>query len=226
MATFGGGFFHAFANNHLIGTSTDRMRAEHEGDRGQASTTLGQLPPWLDGQGSSTRPWLHGSSTDPRRHGNGADGRAENGNGTSTRRRAGQEMLRGPGQRMGTTTPSVRVGFAAGTIASLRADGLTITQPDGTPRIVSVRGLTQIRLRGADSSEPTSATLADLKVGDHVVVRGLTTLSGSIIAEMIQDGMPMPMGRPEGGQQGHPMMPRGMQVQDGQGQDHQQVQGN
>lgn len=181
MATFGGGFFHAVLNNRAMGTSTDRMRGEHEGDRGMASTTLREVPPWLEGSSTRPGPGPHGTGTPAQRR--------DFLFGTTTPRRSEDRM---------STSTGPRAGFVVGMIASLRADGLTVIQPDGKAKIVSVRALTQIHVRGTDSSEAAKATLADLKVGQYVVVRGLPTPAGTIIAELIQEGMPMPMGRPDG----------------------------
>jgi len=60
-----------------------------------------------------------------------------------------------------------------GTITSVGVDRFEIKKPDGTTQTVLVNDQTHFRQRSAQQQEPPQElALEDLKVGDHVAVRG------------------------------------------------------
>jgi hypothetical protein len=82
---------------------------------------------------------------------------------------------------------------ASGTVASVGTDTFTLTTKSGTTETVDVTTTTSYVDGGV-----TSATLTDVKVGEHVAVFG-TTSSGVITATRVAIGMP-----PTGGKGGPP----------------------
>jgi hypothetical protein len=59
-----------------------------------------------------------------------------------------------------------------GTITSVGVDRFEIKKPDGTTQTVMVNDQTHYRQRVEGQQEPKELALEDLKVGDHVFVRG------------------------------------------------------
>ena len=100
-----------------------------------------------------------------------------------------------------------------GTIASVSGNTLTVTgkAKDGTSTTYTVDATNTKIVKAVSGAKPAAATLADLKVGDTVAVRG--TVSGtSVTATQIMDGMP-PFGKgfAKGFGRGHgPMKPMGV----------------
>jgi len=93
----------------------------------------------------------------------------------------------GGGHRFGGTPPA-----AFGTVASVGANTFTLTAHDGTTVTVNVSGSTTY----ADPSV-TTATFADVKVGDHVAVFGTDT-SNTVAATKVAVGGPRGPGGPGG----------------------------
>ena len=89
---------------------------------------------------------------------------------------------------MGGTPPA-----AFGTVASVGTDTFTLTAHDGTKVTVDVTSSTTY----ADPSV-TSASFADVKVGDHVAVFGTDT-SNTVAATKVAIGGPGGPGGPGGG---------------------------
>ncbi len=98
-----------------------------------------------------------------------------------------------------------------GTITSVGVDRFEIKKPDGTTQTVMVNDQTHFRQRsGQQDQQPQELALEDLKVGDHVFVRGTPGNDKQMVAEGVnrvtaeqferfQSG-----GGPGGGQAGGP----------------------
>ncbi|MGO8816382.1 MAG: DUF5666 domain-containing protein [Terriglobia bacterium] len=98
-----------------------------------------------------------------------------------------------------------------GTITSVGVDRFEVKKPDGTTQTVMVNDQTHYRQRVEGQQQPQELALEDLKVGDHVFVRGTPNADKQVVAmgvnrvtaeqfERFQSG-----GGPGGGQGG----PRG-----------------
>jgi archaeosine-15-forming tRNA-guanine transglycosylase len=69
-----------------------------------------------------------------------------------------------------------------GTITSVGVDRFEIKKPDGTTQTVMVNDQTQFRERQAGQQQPQQLALEDLKVGDHVMVRGTPNADKQVVA--------------------------------------------
>jgi len=69
-----------------------------------------------------------------------------------------------------------------GTIASVGVDRFEIKRPDGTTQTVVVNGQTHFRQRQEGQQQPQEIQLEDLKVGDHVMVRGTPNADQQVVA--------------------------------------------
>jgi hypothetical protein len=95
---------------------------------------------------------------------------------------AGQQNSPPPGQgqgRRGMGGPPPMMG----TITSVGVDRFEIKKPDGTTQVVMVNDQTQFRQRQQGQQEPQQLALEDLKVGDHVMVRGTPNGDKPLVAE-------------------------------------------
>jgi len=82
-----------------------------------------------------------------------------------------------PGQRgRGGPPPTM------GTITSVGVDRFEIKKADGTTETVMVNDQTQIRQRQQGQQQPQELKLEDLKVGDHVTVRGTPNADKQVVA--------------------------------------------
>jgi len=82
-----------------------------------------------------------------------------------------------PGRRgMGGPPPMI------GTITSVGVDRFDIKRPDGTAQTVMVNDQTHIRQRQEGQEQPQELKLEDLKVGDHVVIRGTPNADKQVVA--------------------------------------------
>jgi len=117
---------------------------------------------------------------------------------------AGQEPPR-PG--MGGPPPVM------GTITSVGVDRFEIKKPDGTTQTVLVNDQTHFRQRVEGQPQPQELALEDMKVGDHVMVRGTPNADKQVVAtgvnrvtaeqfERFQSGGGPGGGGPGGGQGG------------------------
>ena len=70
-----------------------------------------------------------------------------------------------------------------GTITSVGVDRFEIKKPDGTTQTVMVNGQTHFRQRQEGQQQPQELALEDLKVGDHVMVRGVPNGDKQVTAE-------------------------------------------
>lgn len=111
-----------------------------------------------------------------------------------------------PRQGMGGPPPVM------GTITSVGVDRFEIKKPDGTTQTVMVNDQTHYRQRVEGQQQPQELALEDLKVGDHVMVRGTPNADKQVVAtgvnrvtaeqfERFQSGGPGG-GGPGGGQGG------------------------
>jgi hypothetical protein len=92
----------------------------------------------------------------------------------------------GPGQQgAGNRTPPGGFGqddgFVAGTIASVSGETVTVKLADGSTKQVKTSGSTTVTLS-------QKGTVAQLKSGDSVVVRGEATDDGTVTAQSIAEG--------------------------------------
>ena len=69
-----------------------------------------------------------------------------------------------------------------GTITSVGVDRFEIKAPDGTTQTVMVNDQTQFHERQQGQQPPQQIALEDLKVGDHVMVRGAPNADKQIVA--------------------------------------------
>ena len=82
-----------------------------------------------------------------------------------------------PGRRgMGGPPPVM------GTITSVGVDRFEIKKPDGTTQTVMVNDQTHFRQRQEGQQQPQELQLEDLKVGDHVMVRGTPNADKQVVA--------------------------------------------
>jgi len=82
-----------------------------------------------------------------------------------------------PGRRgMGGPPPVM------GTITSVGVDRFEIKKPDGTTQTVLVNDQTHYRQRQEGQQQPQELQLEDLKVGDHVMVRGTPNADKQVVA--------------------------------------------
>jgi hypothetical protein len=86
---------------------------------------------------------------------------------------AGQE---GPRQGMGGPPPVM------GMVTSVGVDRFEIKKPDGTKQTVLVNDQTHFRQRQGQDQPPQELQLEDLKVGDHVMVRGTPNAEKQVVA--------------------------------------------
>jgi hypothetical protein len=70
-----------------------------------------------------------------------------------------------------------------GTITSVGVDRFEIKTPDGTAQTVLVNNQTHFRQRQEGQQQPQELQLEDLKVGDHVFVRGTPNADKQVVAE-------------------------------------------
>ena len=71
-----------------------------------------------------------------------------------------------------------------GTITSVGVDRFEIKKPDGSTQTVMVNDQTHYRQRsGQQDQQPQELALEDLKVGDHVFVRGTPGSNNQVVAE-------------------------------------------
>jgi hypothetical protein len=70
-----------------------------------------------------------------------------------------------------------------GTISSVGVDRFEIKKTDGTTQTVLVNDQTQYRQRQEGQQQPQPLQLEDLKVGDHVFVRGTPNNDKQVVAE-------------------------------------------
>jgi len=94
---------------------------------------------------------------------------------------AAQQNAPPPGQEqgrrgMGGPPPTM------GTITSVGVDRFEIKTADGTTQTVMVSDQTQIRQRQQGQQQPQELKLEDLKVGDHVMVRGTPNADKQVVA--------------------------------------------
>ncbi|MGD1103359.1 MAG: DUF5666 domain-containing protein [Terriglobia bacterium] len=93
---------------------------------------------------------------------------------------AAQQNSPTPGQepgRRGMGGPPVM-----GTITSVGVDRFEIKTPDGTTQTVLVNDQTRFRQRQEGQQQPHELQLEDLKVGDHVMVRGTPNADKQVVA--------------------------------------------
>ena len=69
-----------------------------------------------------------------------------------------------------------------GTITSVGVDRFEIKKPDGTTQTVMVNDQTHFRQRQEGQQQPQELALEDLKVGDHVMVRGTPNADKQVVA--------------------------------------------
>jgi len=69
-----------------------------------------------------------------------------------------------------------------GTITSVGVDRFEIKKPDGTTETVMVNDQTHYRQRVEGQQQPQELALEDLKVGDHVFVRGTPNADKQVVA--------------------------------------------
>jgi hypothetical protein len=69
-----------------------------------------------------------------------------------------------------------------GTITSVGVDRFEIKRPDGTTQTVMVNDQTHYRQRVEGQQQPQELALEDLKVGDHVMVRGTPNADKQVVA--------------------------------------------
>jgi hypothetical protein len=69
-----------------------------------------------------------------------------------------------------------------GTITSVGVDRFEIKRPDGTTQTVVVNNQTHFRQRQEQQQQPQELQLEDLKVGDHVIVRGTPNADKQVVA--------------------------------------------
>jgi hypothetical protein len=69
-----------------------------------------------------------------------------------------------------------------GTITSVGVDRFEIKKPDGSTQTVMVNEQTHFRQRQQGQQQPQELQLEDLKVGDHVVVRGTPNGDKQVVA--------------------------------------------
>ena len=69
-----------------------------------------------------------------------------------------------------------------GTISSVGVVRFDIKRPDGTTQTVMVNDQTRIRQRQEGQEQPQEIKLEDLKVGDHVMVRGTPNADKQLVA--------------------------------------------
>ena len=69
-----------------------------------------------------------------------------------------------------------------GTVTSVGVDRFDIKKPDGTTQTVMVNDQTHFRQRQEGQQQPQELQLEDLKVGDHVVVRGTPNADKQMVA--------------------------------------------
>ncbi|MGA2984443.1 MAG: DUF5666 domain-containing protein [Terriglobia bacterium] len=69
-----------------------------------------------------------------------------------------------------------------GTITSVGVDRFEIKKPDGTAQTVMVNDQTHFRQRQEGQEQPQELQLEDLKVGDHVIVRGTPNGDKQVVA--------------------------------------------
>ena len=69
-----------------------------------------------------------------------------------------------------------------GTITSVGVDRFEIKKPDGTTQTVMVNDQTHFRQRQEGQQQPQELQLEDLKVGDHVMVRGTPNADKQVVA--------------------------------------------
>jgi hypothetical protein len=69
-----------------------------------------------------------------------------------------------------------------GTITTVGAVSFDIKKPDGTTQTVMVNDQTRIRQRQEGQEQPQELKLEDLKVGDHVMVRGTPNADKQVVA--------------------------------------------
>ncbi len=81
-----------------------------------------------------------------------------------------------PRQGMGGPPPVM------GTITSVGVDRFEIKKPDGTTQTVMVNDQTHFRQRVEGQQQPQELQLEDLKVGDHVMVRGTPNADKQVVA--------------------------------------------
>ena len=81
-----------------------------------------------------------------------------------------------PRQGMGGPPPVM------GTITSVGVDRFEIKKPDGTTQTVMVNDQTHYRQRVEGQQQPKELALEDLKVGDHVFVRGTPNADKQVVA--------------------------------------------
>jgi hypothetical protein len=86
---------------------------------------------------------------------------------------AGQEQGR---RGMGGPPPVM------GTITSVGVDRFEVKKPDGTTETVMVNDQTHYRQRVEGQQQPQELALEDLKVGDHVFVRGTPNADKQVVA--------------------------------------------
>jgi hypothetical protein len=72
-----------------------------------------------------------------------------------------------------------------GTITSVGVDRFEIKKPDGTTQTVMVNDQTRYRQRVEGQQQPQDLALEDLKVGDHVMVRGTPNGDKQVTAMMV-----------------------------------------
>ena len=69
-----------------------------------------------------------------------------------------------------------------GTITSVGVDRFEIKTPDGTTQTVMINDQTHYRQRVEGQQQPQELALEDLKVGDHVMVRGTPNADKQVVA--------------------------------------------
>ena len=69
-----------------------------------------------------------------------------------------------------------------GTITSVGVDRFEIKTPDGTTQTVMMNDQTHYRQREEGQQQPQELALEDLKVGDHVMVRGTPNADKQVVA--------------------------------------------
>ncbi len=94
---------------------------------------------------------------------------------------AAQQNSPSPGQApprpgMGAPPPLM------GTITSVGVDRFEIKRPDGSTQTVMVTAQTHFRQRQEGQQQPQEIQLEDLKVGDHVMVRGTPNADQQVVA--------------------------------------------
>lgn len=72
-----------------------------------------------------------------------------------------------------------------GTISSVGVDRFEIKKSDGTTQVVMVNDQTHYRQRNGQGQAPQELALEDLKVGDHVFVRGTPNGDKQVVAQTV-----------------------------------------